>query len=54
MLDRFVMLYKCRPMAFNLAIGAGVVAIWLFDGLIVVAAIVIGAVIGARIDSKRS
>ncbi len=40
-------------MAFKLAIGTGVVAIWLFDGLIVVAAIVLGAVIGSRIDSKR-
>ena len=40
-------------MTFNLAIGAGVVAIWLFDGLIVVAAIVIGAVVGSRIDSNQ-
>ncbi len=54
MFDRFVMLYKTRPMAFKLAIGAGVVAMWLFDGLIVVAAIVLGAVIGSRIDSKQS
>ncbi len=54
MFDEFVKLYKSRPMTFKLAIGAGVVAIWLFDGLIVVAAIVLGAVIGSRIDSKQS
>ncbi len=54
MFDEIVKLYKSRPMAFKLAIGAGVIAIWLFDGLIVVVAIVLGAVIGSRIDSKRS
>ncbi len=54
MFDEFVKLYKSRPMTFKLAIGAGVVAIWLFDGLIVGLVIVLGIVIGSRIDSKRS
>ncbi len=53
MFDEFVKLYKSRPMTFKLAIGAGVVAILFFDGLTVLAAIVLGAVIGSRIDSKR-
>ncbi len=54
MFDEFVKLYKSRPMTFKLAIGAGVVAIWLFDGLIVGLVIVLGIVIGSRIDSKQS
>ncbi len=53
MFDEFVKLYKSRPMTFKLAIGAGVVAILFFDGLTVLAAIVLGIVIGSRIDSKR-